>query len=246
MVYVISGANRGLGYNVAERFAQRSNALVYATARDPSKAQELQQLASKYPNLRVLRLRVDSDADHTAAAALVQSEAGRVDVLIPNAGIADPTAFKLTSTQSPDQLREHFEVNTIGPVRLFNAFFPLLSKSANPKYIVVSSVCGSVGSASSEGLAPFLTATYGASKAATNYVTQRIFIEHPNIVAFPLQPGWVRTEMGNKAANSVGMTEAPNTMEESMVGMLKAIDDSTRESHGGRLWDCISNQPIPW
>ena len=232
VVYVISGASRGLGYSVTERLAQRPDALIYATARDPSKAEQLQQLASKYANIRVLKLRVDSDADHTAAAAHVQAEAGRVDVVLANAGIADPTAFKLTSTQSPDQLREHFEVNTIGPVRLFNAFFPLLSKSSNPKYIVVSSVAGSVGSASSAALAPFLTATYGASKAATNYVTQRIFIEHPNIVAFPLQPGWVQTEMGNKAASSRGKTAAPITIEQSVDG----YSESHRRQHSREPW----------
>ena len=244
VVYFISGANRGIGFGLTERLASRRDALVYAGARDPAKADKLQQLASKHPNVRVVKLAVDSDADHTAAAALVQSEAGRVDVVLANAGIAEADAYELTNSQTIDKLRQHLEVNTIGPVRLFNAFFPLLSRSSNPKYIAVSSVIGSI--ASQPAMAGFRTANYGSSKAAINYILQRIHVEHPTITAFPLHPGWVQTEMGNAGAKSVGMQEAPVTIEQSVTGILKAVDTSDRASHGGKLWDVIENKEIPW
>jgi len=229
---------------VTERLAARPDALIYAGARDPAKADKLQQLASKHPNVRVVKLAVDSDADHTAAAALVQAEAGRVDIVLANAGLSEADAYELTSKQTIDKLRQHFEVNTVGPVRLFNAFFPLLTRSTNPKFIVVSSMVGSI--ASQVNFAGFRTANYGSSKAAINFITQRIHLEHPTITAFPLHPGWVRTDMGNAGAKVAGMEEAPLTVEHSVTGIVRTIDESNRASYSGKLWDAIENKEIPW
>ena len=124
IVYVVTGTNRGIGYGLVETLVARPNTLVYATARDPAKADKLQQLAKQHSNVRIVQLRTDSDADHQAAAKQVEVEAGRVDVLIANAGIANGDAYQHTEALSVDKLREHFEVNTVGPVRLFNTFLP--------------------------------------------------------------------------------------------------------------------------
>ena len=244
VVYVITGANRGLGYGVAERLASRADTLIYAGARDPTKADKLQQLASKHPNVRVLKLRVDSDADHTAAASQVQAEAGRVDVLLANAGIAEADAYERTGTQTADKLLQHFQVNTVGPVRLFNAFYALLTSSTNPRFVVLSSLVGSI--ASQPHLAGFLVANYGASKAAINFIVQRIHIEQPTITAVPIHPGWVQTEMGNAGAVVAGLKEAPVTVEQSVTGIVRLVDTADRATHGGRLWDVVEDKELPW
>ena len=195
VVYFITGANRanGIGFGLTEELAKRPNTLVYATARDAAKADALQQLAKKHSNVRVVQLRVDSDADHQAAAKRVEAEAGRVDVVIANAGISNSDAYQPVEKLSIDKLREHFEVNAVGPARLFKALFPLLSRSSKPIYTVVSSFAGSVGYQTN--LPKFYVANYGSSKAAANFLVQRIHVEHTNITAFPIHPGWVKTDM---------------------------------------------------
>ena len=186
-VYFVSGANRGIGFGIVEKLAARPNSLVYAAAREPAKADKLQQLAKQRGNVRVVQLSVDSDADHAAAAKQVEAEAGRVDVLLANAGIAPTDAWQRTEILSIDKLRDHFEVNTVGPIRLFQAFFPLLGRSSQPRFVVVSTIRGSIQMQANYATAP--GTTYGLSKAAVNFFTIRVHVEHPTIITFPVQPG---------------------------------------------------------
>jgi len=107
-------------------------------------------------------------------------------VIIANSGIvgeATPVA-----TISLKVVREVYEVNVIGPLALFQAGFELLKKAAKPKFVVVSSVMGSVELASTFGIP---VTGYGSSKAAVNYITRRINAENPEIIAFPIHPGYV-------------------------------------------------------
>ena len=187
VVYFVTGANRGIGYAVVEKIAARPNTLIYATTRDPFKADKLQQLAKHHSNVRIVKLSVTSDEDHQAAAKQVEAEAGRVDVLLANAGIASADAYQRTEAVAVDKIREHFEVNAVGPIRLFDALFPLLTRSSNPKFVVVSSVRGSI--ALQANYTSTLTTIYGLSKAAVNFFIIRVHFEHPNITTFPLQPG---------------------------------------------------------
>ena len=247
VVYFITGGNRGIGYGLTELLAQRPNTLVYATARDPAKADKLQQLAKQHSNVRTVQLDVTSDADHAAAAKRAEAEAGRVDVLIANAGICNGDAWDPTETLSTHKLREHFDVNTLGPVRLFTSFFPLLGRSLLPKFIVLSTTAGSIGY--QHNYPPLHVPSYGTSKAAVNFLTLRIHIEHPNIIALPVTPGWTRTDMGNDGAVKYGLKEAPDTIEQSVRGLLKMVDEATREKHSGRFWNASNAddiQELPW
>jgi len=243
-VYFITGANRGIGYGLTERLAARPDTLVFATARDPSKADKLQQLAKQHSNLRVVKLSVDSDEDHATAAMQVEAEAGRVDVVIANAGIANMDSYVPIEHLAINKLREHFEVNTVGPVRLFSALFSLLNRSLSPKFVVVSSAAGSIGAQSN--LASWHLGVYGTSKAALNFLTQRIHLEHPNITAFPLSPAWVQTDMGNAGAVAIGLKEAPMTLEQCVTDMTKLVDEATRDTHSGRFWSAESGKELPW
>ena len=186
-VYFITGANRGIGYGITERLAARPNVLIYAAARDPSRADKLQQLTARFSTVRIVRLSVESDADHAAAVEQVEAEAGRVDIVLANAGTSKRESYQRTEVLRLDLLRECFEVNTVGPLRLFQAFFPLLGRSTDPKFVVLSTGVASI--AFQARLPDFPVTCYGTSKAAVNFVTERIHVEHPNITAFPLSPG---------------------------------------------------------
>ena len=244
VVYFITGASRGIGYGLTERLAARPNTLVYAGARDPSTADKLQQLAKQHNNVRVVKLSVTSDEDHVSAAKQVEAEAGRVDVLLANAGISNADAYERVEKLTIDKLRENFEVNAVGPIRLFDAFFTLLSRLSDPKFIVVSSFAGSIGYQSN--LPTFYVSNYGASKAAANFIVQRIHVEHTNMTAFPIHPGWVQTEMGNAGAAIAGMKEAPMTLEQSVSGILGIVDKSTRATHSGKFWNVEDGGVVAW
>ena len=191
-VYVISGSNRGLGYGVLEKLAVRDTAIIYAGARDPSQAIELQQLANKHSNVHVVQLRADSEADHKALAERAEKEAGRVDVVWANAGICHLDAWAPVQSVSVAALREHIEVNTIHPLYMFQSFYKLLGHSSNPRFIVTSSGSGTTGML--EMLKDIPQLCYGLSKAAVNNLTRRIHFENANITAVPFHPGTLQAQ----------------------------------------------------
>ena len=187
VVYVVSGANRGLGYGVVEQLAKRDAAIIYAGARDPSKADKLQQLAKQHANVRVVQLDAKSEADHSALAVRVEKEAGRADVVWANAGICTTSDWAPAHSVSIAAIREHIEVNTFHPLLMYQSFYALLHKSASPKYMVSSTVSGSNGLLDQMAAVPQLT--YGLSKAAVNNLTRRIHFEDKDITAVPFHPG---------------------------------------------------------
>ncbi len=76
---------------------------------------------------------------------------------------------------------------------------------------------------------------YGTSKAALNYVMRKLHFEHQDIVIYPINPGWVQTDMGSGSAKSFGMEDAPTTLADSIAGVTKNIDEATRESQSGKF-----------
>lgn len=108
-----------------------------------------------------------------------------VDIVIANAGIAKvlPT---VAQAQVSDML-EHFMVNAVAPALLFQAFLPLLRKSQRePKFVTLSTTAASIADMEQ---VPIPNAAYGPSKAALNYLTKKIHVENPDIIAFPISPG---------------------------------------------------------
>ena len=82
---------------------------------------------------------------------------------------------------------DHVNVNAAGVVRLFQATLPLMQKSSKPIFMVNSSVAGTI---SGMEHVPFTIGSYGASKAAVNYLTRRIHFENEDIIAFAVHPGY--------------------------------------------------------
>jgi norsolorinic acid ketoreductase len=240
-VYFITGANRatGLGFGLVKAFASRPNTVVFATARNPDTATELTDLAKANPNVHVLKLAVDSEADTKRVAAEVERITGGIDVVIANAGILSYTGSGL---QTPiAAVEEHFRINTLGPLILFQALYPLLKARQTRKFFVVSSGAGSI-----KDIMPLAITAYGSSKAALNYITRRLHSEHleEGFVIIPLSPGWVATDMGNAAATSVGIEKAPLTVEQSVAGQVKLIDNAGKED-SGRFWS-FDGEEIAW
>lgn len=83
---------------------------------------------------------------------------------------------------SPSTMRNDFEVNAIGPMILFNAFSSLLQAAPSPKFIAISTAAACI----TEPI-PFPVNSYGASKAALNFLVKKTDVESPDITVFPIQ-----------------------------------------------------------
>jgi len=230
-VYLISGANRGIGYGLAADIAARPNTIVFAGARDPA-AQSLKELAAKHPNVHPVKLTSGDKADNEAAIAEIQKTAGRLDVIIANAGIAKHYG-PLASTPL-SEFRDHWEVNTLGLVVLFQAAHTLLlaSPTGAPTLAYISTGGASMGRYMHLG-AP----AYGSSKAAANFLVKVLDAEHPSLITMAISPGWVATDMGNQGAAANGMPVAPVTLEDCVKGVMSRIDGATKEKSSGRFWN---------
>ena len=82
---------------------------------------------------------------------------------------------------------------------------------------------------------PITNAAYGPSKAVVNWLTVRLNSEEAWLNAFVLGPGWVQTELGNTGAVGLGFEKAEITVEESCGGMMRALAESSKAKHGGKM-----------
>ncbi|CAF1164435.1 unnamed protein product [Rotaria sp. Silwood1] len=241
-IYFISGANRGIGLGFVQALAKRPNTVIYAGVRNPNNANELQKLNSLTKNIHIVKLESISENDAKAAAEKIEKTSGYVDVIVANAGISNYYGPLMTTPIK--EIRDHYEVNLLGPLILFQALYPLLkkSKSGAPKFVVISTALASIGDMYSVPVT-----AYGASKAAVNYVTKKIHQEHEKdgLIAFPLHPGLVQTDMGNAGVKAIGLDQAPVTIEDSVQGQLKIIDGATREKTSGRFWS-FDGKELVW
>ncbi|KAF2670126.1 NAD(P)-binding protein [Microthyrium microscopicum] len=225
-VYLISGANRGIGRALVTEYVSRDNTIVIGAVRDPSKdtSKSLLTLPTG-ENSRVILVKVDSlstsDPSH-AIKDVQENSIDHIDVVIANAGHCE---FGPVVSRTAEDLQQHFNVNTIGPMLLFQAAWPLLNKAKEPKFIVISSTLGSLVEAPKYGLP---SAAYGASKAALNYLTKIINIEHTNLIAMPICPGWTQTDMGATGARAAGLEAPPVPLEISIKGVVTEIDHAVR------------------
>lgn len=231
--YLITGANRGLGRGLLEALIQRPNTLVVAGVRnlsDPTvKSLESVKTGS---GSKVITVVINSNDDSSAQKAIdvlkTQHGITKLDTVIANAGISN--YYGPATTTPVSEVREHFEVNAVGTIVLFQAAWPLLKLSSNPLFVALSTGIASIGDM--EGL-PLPSTAYGMSKVAINYMVRKTHFENPELTAFVISPGWVQTEMGNMGATAAGMEKAPVTLEESINGMLTKIDNATRKGTSG-------------
>lgn len=162
---IVSGTSRGIGYGIVEALSQREGVTIYAGVRDPEGASKLEALAAERPEgrIRIIKLISADAASNRAAAEQIKSEVGTLDVVIANAGISlspDPAA-----TVPLNKIQQQIEVNSYGPLVLFQAVQPLLN-GEGAKFMAVSSVVSLMG----KDTLPLQSAAYGGSKALLNFL----------------------------------------------------------------------------
>jgi NAD(P)-dependent dehydrogenase (short-subunit alcohol dehydrogenase family) len=184
-VALVSGANRGIGREIAAQLARDHGFTVLAGARDPAAVEPAD-------NLLALELDVADDDSVGAAIAGIEENPGSLDVLVNNAGVyGEPTGV---GEYDLDDARALFEVNIFGAWRLVQAALPLLRRSSSPRIVNVSSGSGQLDDMGSG------RAAYRLSKTALNALTRTLAAEEPRLSVNSICPGWVRTDMGGASA----------------------------------------------
>lgn len=167
---LITGANKGIGLEIARQLGRR-NYTVWLGCRDQARgAEAVRLLRSEDLDARELLLDVSDDESVRLAAQRLES----LDVLVNNAGISLGSPESV-SRDSLEDMRTMWEVNALGPVRVTQAFLPLLRRSAAPRIVMMSSSLGSISSALDlAGTWKAGYAGYSASKSALNMFTAKL------------------------------------------------------------------------
>lgn len=141
---LISGANRGLGKELLARYLARPNHIAIAANRDPENATS--KALAKLPKgqgsrLIIVKLDASIEADSARAVRqLISQGIGHLDIVIANAGVS--YAWPKVSDVKTEDLQGHLIPDLFGVIWLYQATFPLLKKSMDPKWITIGSVAG--------------------------------------------------------------------------------------------------------
>jgi NAD(P)-dependent dehydrogenase (short-subunit alcohol dehydrogenase family) len=229
MHYVITGANRGIGLELARQIVARGGQ-VDTTAREPEAASELGQLARESNGrLRVFRCDVASDSSVRAFGAALGGAA--IDVVINNAGIMG----ELESLETMDlaSALHTIDVNALGALRVSRALLPMVRRGTRKCLVHITSGMGSISDNTSGG-----AYGYRMSKAALNMASKSMAIDLAphGILSVVVNPGWVKTDMGGKGA--------PLPVEDSAAHIL-ALIDRLRIGDSGSFFD-HTGEKLEW
>ncbi len=196
-VALITGANKGLGLEIARQLAQQGIAVVLGARHGKAEAPAADLRAQGF-DAHAVELDVTSAANIAALPQLLQDTFGRLDILVNNAGVQLDQGFEV----SPDTLRQTYETNVIGPYAITQALLPLLRQSPAGRIVNQSSILGSLTTISQGQGGSWATPGYTSSKAALNMLTV-VLAQHlagTSIKVNAAHPGWVKTDLGGDNA----------------------------------------------
>lgn len=200
-VALITGANKGIGFEVARQIA-KAGWTVLAGARNETLGQEAAGKL-KAEGLDVEYIHIDLDAHDTAtkAADTIRGKFGKLDLLINNAAIADLAGDGPPSKVKLDAVERTMRTNYLGTVAVTQALLPLLEAATPSQVINVSSELGSVSLHNDPNwqYAPVKFLAYCASKAALNMHTVQLAWEYRDkgIAVNSVNPGYTATDLNN-------------------------------------------------
>jgi len=156
---LLTGASHGIGLATAEHLAN-AGYNVYATCRDPAKAENLQNLASKGLKITILPLDVNSEESINKAVATILKNEGTIDVVVNNAGFG---IYGPSETHTIEEMKRIFDTNVLGVMRVNQAVVPIMRKQLKGRIINIGSISGAIPSKNMP--------LYSASKAALESLT---------------------------------------------------------------------------
>ena len=202
---LVTGANKGIGLETARRLAAMGSK-VWLGARDAERGEAAAQaLRDEGFDTEWLELDVASDESVAGAARTLAARISSLDALVNNAGVAlgyvealdaDGRYQRPPSRETVADMKATYEVNVFGPVRVTQAFLPLLLAAPAARIVMVSSYIGSIARAAGDSQSPLLM-SYGSSKTALNAVTVAFARElSPRGIAVnAAAPGYTATDL---------------------------------------------------
>lgn len=229
-VALVTGTNRGIGYEIARQLAA-AGLKVVAAARDPNAGASAVRDLAAAGHVEFEQLDVTDPANIQRAVGNIVARHGRIDVLINNAGVLlDPRGTRLLDAEVAT-FRATFEVNFYGPLQLVQQVLPHMRKNRYGRIVNVSSTLGQLAEMGTG------TPAYRVSKAALNALTCIVAAETEGsgILVNTMSPGWVRTRMGGEQAD-----RSPEQGADTAVWLATLPDDGPT---GGFFKD---RRRIPW
>ena len=237
-IALVTGANKGIGYEIAAGLGARGWKLGVGARDDGRREAAVEKLRANGVNAFGVPLDVTDDASVAAAARLLEEQGG-LDVLVNNAGVTGGMPQNPTEV-SIDQMRVAVETNVFGVVRVTNAMLPLLRRSAAPRIVNMSSGVGSLTrqTATDDQLAVGpISAAYSPTKTYLNAVTIQYAKElHDTNILINLGcPGFVATDL-----NGFRGVRTPEEGARIAISLATLPDDGPT----GRYFEDAG--PIPW
>ena len=196
-VALVTGANRGIGLEVAKQLAKTGNSVILGSRSIELGEKAVESFPSTHATVVPVELDVTIEPTIARLVREIESRFGRLDVLVNNAGILiDET--DLPSETKLDTVRKTLDTNLLGAWRLCQACIPIMKKNGYGRIVNVSSGAGALSEMAESLYAP----AYSISKTALNALTIMLASElrGSKILVNAACPGWVRTNMGGEGA----------------------------------------------
>jgi NAD(P)-dependent dehydrogenase (short-subunit alcohol dehydrogenase family) len=235
---LITGGNRSIGFETARQLGTAGHR-IWLASREMQKGNEAaERLAAEGIDVRPLTMDVTSDESVHAAAQRVKAEDGRLDVLINNAGISGQQQIA-PSEQPLDDIRAVYETNVFAPIRVTQAFLPVLKAADAATIVMVSSGLGSLGWLSDPQNPHYGVNIlgYNSSKTALNAVTLAFAKELAayGITVNAADPGYTATDFNGHTGY--------RTVDQAAAGIAWLVDRQNAE-RAGRFY--FEQNEIPW
>ena len=223
--WIITGGNRGIGKEFIHQLLSKNHTIITGV-RNP------EQMDIEHELLSIFKLDVSDSQSVVEFAQSVLQQTNQVDVLVNNAGRMDGR-WQTIGEVDPDVSLEVLNVNTIGPLRVTQALWPLLEKTSNSKVANISSLMGSIDDCLSGR-----SYAYRTSKTGLNMITKILSVEgrDTDVSVSCYHPGWVQTDMGGE--------RAPVQAHESVEGLIGLIEMQDGE-RSGRFFE-YTGVELPW
>jgi NAD(P)-dependent dehydrogenase (short-subunit alcohol dehydrogenase family) len=220
LVAVVTGSSSGIGLATSLALA-RNGYLTYATMRNLAKRNSFESIADKqHLPIRVVQLDVTDENSIKSAIESILSEAGRIDLLVNNAGYVLTGAFEDIGI---NEIKALYETNVFGVIRVTQAVLPIMRKQGSGRIINISSGAGRIGYPGGSA--------YVSSKFALEGLSESMAyeIEQFGIRTVLVEPGFVRTKIGENMAISK-KTQDPNSPYSQMMQMMSSNQERMLEN----------------
>ncbi|MEH2287275.1 SDR family oxidoreductase [Nostoc sp.] len=238
-VALITGANKGIGYEIARQLGSRG-ANILVGSRDIGRGEEAaNKLRLSQIDARTIQLDVSDQKTIDSAAKQIESEFGKLDILVNNAGILSDGDRLPPSQVNVETLRHTYETNVFGVFAVIKVLLPLLKKSKAGRIVNLSSGLGSLTQNSDPNyeFADFKLLAYNSSKTAVNAITVLLATELKDtpIKVNAADPGFTATD--------INQYQGYRTVEQGAIAAVRLATLPDDGSSGG-FFD--ENGVVPW